>query len=103
MEALREALFLPWPLIRPLRPRSMPEPVGGIFKSTNGGSSWSFLNSGFPSEEFTSMVIDPSAPSTLYAGTSRGLIKSTDGGDSWSVLFGLYKGPQDVNVEALAI
>ena len=30
-----------------------------------------------------SLVIDPSTPNTIYAGTETGLFKSTDGGESW--------------------
>jgi hypothetical protein len=60
---------------------------GRIFKSTNGGNSWlgSFaFDSGF----VATFAIDPSTPSTLYAGLSGifgvgELQKSTDGGKNW--------------------
>jgi cysteine-rich repeat protein len=53
-----------------------------MFKSTNGGTSWSGIDTG---PYFVSaLVIDPSTPTTLYAGTSDGVFKSTDGGTSWS-------------------
>jgi hypothetical protein len=57
---------------------------GGVFKSTNGGASWSAsgLSSVF------SLVIDPLTPTTLYAG-SYGVFKSTDGGASWNPTGGL--------------
>ena len=41
----------------------------GIFKSTNGGASWSPSNAGLPSAAtITALAIDPLTPLTLYAG-----------------------------------
>ena len=72
----------------------------GIFKSTNGGTSWSKLTSGLPpSSQVTrvSLAISRSDPDVLYAGlngtnpansstdTNR-VYTSTNGGVSWSVL-----------------
>ena len=64
---------------------------GGIFKSTNGGGSWSAINAGlqFGSDTHVrALAIDPSTPATLYAGMERGggAFKSTDGGGSWSAI-----------------
>jgi photosystem II stability/assembly factor-like uncharacterized protein len=57
---------------------------GGVFKSTNGGGSWSPANAGLTSNLLFSLAIDPSAPDTLYAGTQQGgVCKSTNGGASW--------------------
>ena len=64
----------------------------GIFKSTDGGASWSSANSGLTTTYFDVLAIDPQNPSTLYAGGDGiGLFfKSTDGGTSWSAVnFGL--------------
>ena len=38
------------------------------------------------SEIVRALVIDPSNPRTIYAGTYAGVIKSTDGGGSWSAV-----------------
>src|SRR5262249_49843401 len=39
----------------------------GLFKSTNGGASWTAIDGGLPSgPSVSSLVIDPSNPSTLY-------------------------------------
>src|SRR6185436_8226535 len=54
---------------------------GGLFKSTNGGNSWTRLNN-FPNVAFT-IAIDPTAPATLYAGGGV-MYKSIDGGTNWS-------------------
>jgi Calx-beta domain-containing protein/beta-propeller repeat-containing protein/carboxypeptidase family protein len=54
---------------------------GGLFKTTDGGSSWSRLNA-FNSTAFT-IAIDPTTPATVYTGSGI-LLKSTNGGASWN-------------------
>src|SRR5260221_4845138 len=58
---------------------------GGVYKSTDGGDSWS-LGTITPSRyPATAVVVDPQTPTTLYAGTPAAkLYKSTDGGATWS-------------------
>ena len=55
---------------------------GGVFKSTNGGGSWTAINAGLITSSVHALAIDPSAPATLYAGTSGGVFKSTNGGEA---------------------
>lgn len=58
----------------------------GVLKSTDGGTTWAALSSSFPTNEsrvVRVVVIDPSTPTTLYAGTNGGLFKSTDSGLTW--------------------
>ena len=56
----------------------------GVYKSTNGAQSWMPMNEGL-TDTVIGLAIDPSNPSTLYAGTSfRGVFKSTDGADTWT-------------------
>lgn len=58
---------------------------GGVFKSANGGDSWSASNTGIWSTYVHALAIDPSTPATLYAGTGGySVFKSTNGGTSWS-------------------
>src|SRR5215472_1512920 len=58
---------------------------GGVFKTTNGGSSWSSVNVGLTNTNVSVVAIDPRTPTTLYAGTSgSGVFKTTDGGNRWS-------------------
>lgn len=57
---------------------------GGVFKSMDGGASWSPSSAGLTRSFIRSLAIDPAAPSTLYAGTAGGVFKSMDGGGSWS-------------------
>src|SRR5262249_5908493 len=57
--------------------------VDGVFKSTDGGSSWVAANTGLTNTPIGALAIDPLTPTTLYAGTGGGVFKSTDGGSSW--------------------
>jgi photosystem II stability/assembly factor-like uncharacterized protein len=53
-----------------------------VFKSTDGGASWSGVPVSYTPSSF---AIDPSTPTTIYAGTyGGGVFKSTDGGDTWT-------------------
>jgi hypothetical protein len=89
---------------------------GDVYRSTDSGGSWSALNS-FPSDGWGSeippinaLAIDPTTPSTLYAGSDEGngsrtsLWKSTNGGGTW-VEAGTWMGPFVLfpSVNALAI
>jgi photosystem II stability/assembly factor-like uncharacterized protein len=61
----------------------------GIFKSTDGGSTWNQLSEGLPSILQANMAIAPSDPNTLYAVVAPGqgqigFYKSTDAGAHWS-------------------
>src|SRR5450432_4219983 len=70
----------------------------GIYKSTDGGENWT--NMGLKeSERIVKILVDPSAPNTVYAcvpgklwsdSDDRGVYKTTDGGKSWSKVL---KGP----------
>jgi len=66
--------------------------ASGVYKSTNAGGSWAAANSGLP-EFFTAdmVVIDGTAPATLYAVSGYGnvsgyggIFKSTDAGGTWA-------------------
>ena len=54
---------------------------GGVFKSTNGGATWSAFNSGFPNPLTTNVraLLTSSTGTTVFAGTDAGLYKSTGG------------------------
>ena len=78
---------------------------GGVFQSTNSGGSWSAVNTGLSGNalDVSALAIDPTTPSTLYAGTGGGgVFQSTNSGGSWSAVnTGLSGNALDVN--ALAI
>ncbi len=67
-------------------------PGSGLYKSTDGGESWTRMSGGLP-DKMGKMAIaaSPSNPERVYAliesdsyGDDRGLWVSTDAGDSWS-------------------
>lgn len=71
----------------------------GIWKSTDGGTTFQHLPSTKPSGEHNStsstwiyvnaIVTHPTDPNILIAGTARQLQRSTDGGQTWSVITGI--------------
>jgi photosystem II stability/assembly factor-like uncharacterized protein len=69
---------------------------GSVFKSTDGGSSWSHIrynltgvsfdpmDGGGYSSSYIGLVVDPQNSDTVYLGTNgAGVFKSKDGGQSW--------------------
>ena len=70
---------------------------GGVWKTTNGGSTWTPLTDTQPSLAVGSIALDPSNPDIVYVGTGEenftsdnyggsGILKSTDGGSTWTQL-----------------
>ncbi|MCX7853563.1 MAG: YCF48-related protein, partial [Caldilineales bacterium] len=70
---------------------------GGLWKTTNGGISWTPLTDGQASLAIGSLAFAPNNPNTLYVGTGEphysadsyygaGLLRSTDGGATWTAL-----------------
>ncbi len=56
----------------------------GVYKSMDGGLNWQSANHGLTNLYINSLAIDPTHPSTLYAGTYHNQVyKSQDGGNSW--------------------
>jgi len=59
---------------------------GGVFKSTDRGSTFRPVNNGLGSLRVASMVMAADDPNTLYAGTvNGGVYKTTDGGANWAI------------------
>jgi hypothetical protein len=44
----------------------------GVFKSTNGGERWVAFNAGLTNSFVRALVIDPTVPKRIYAGTQGG-------------------------------
>ncbi len=55
----------------------------GVFKSTDSGRSWAHAGVGLGYASARALAIDPSVPSTVYAGTPDGVFRSTDSGGTW--------------------
>lgn len=76
---------------------------GGIWKTTNGGSTWTALTDQQASLATGSIAIDPENHLTIYVGTGEenqavdnyygaGILKSTDGGNTWTDIPGPFAG-----------
>lgn len=74
---------------------------GGLWKTTNNGTTWQVLADTIQAYAMGVVVLDPTNPNVVWLGTGEnnhqralgygcGLYKSTDGGQSWS-----YKGLKD--------
>ncbi|MBL0312145.1 MAG: PKD domain-containing protein [Holophagaceae bacterium] len=64
---------------------------GGVWKTINGGTSWTAITDSLGALSNGALAMDPNAPETLFLalgdpfdGTGLGFVKSTDGGTSWS-------------------
>lgn len=55
----------------------------GLFKSTNGGTTWVSASDGLRGAAVVALAVDPSVDGTVYAATRRGVFTSSDGGASW--------------------
>jgi hypothetical protein len=72
-----------------------------VFKSTDGGANWATANTGLNNtSSVPALAIDPTTPTTLYAGTNSGVFKSTDGGATWAAI---NTGLASIIVRALAL
>lgn len=88
--------------------------AGGIWKTTDGGTTWTDKSDGLSRLTFGAIAIDPNNTNTIYAGTGEtiwffnnvtyegnGLYKSTNGGDTWIQItngFGLQTQFSDIEV-----
>jgi photosystem II stability/assembly factor-like uncharacterized protein len=62
----------------------------GMYRSEDGGASWSPANTGLTADAFRCIGPDPLDPGAILAGTEPGrLFRSTDGGGSWRELSGI--------------
>jgi photosystem II stability/assembly factor-like uncharacterized protein len=70
---------------------------GGVWKSLDGGTSWSPLTDHLPTTAIGAIAVDPTNDQVVYAGSGEanfanhsryglGLYKATDGGENWEVL-----------------
>lgn len=86
---------------------------GGIWKTTNGGTSWQVQDDFMANMAVSTLVMDPNDADTIYAGTGEGqglggdrrgagVFKTTNGGTTWTQL-GSTTGAEWQQVNRLAI
>jgi len=113
MDGLRDGQQIPSLAVDPKDPNRLfaavlghpygPNPERGIYRSTDGGNSWTKVLDRGPNVGGSDVLIDPTNPNVVYAalwesrlgpwedgnnyeGTHGGLFKSTDGGATWHQL-----------------
>jgi photosystem II stability/assembly factor-like uncharacterized protein len=66
-------------------------PASGIFKSLDGGKTWSGANDGSTGElQITGLAVQPNDENTVFATSpENGLFQTDDGGQSWTRMEGL--------------
>lgn len=75
-----------------------PHNPGHVFKTADAGGSWTDISGNLPDGPVNSLVLDPSYPNTLYAGTDVGAFVTFDGGANW---FRLGTGMPQVAVDQI--
>jgi uncharacterized protein (TIGR03437 family) len=62
-----------------------PNTQTGVFKTTDGGVTWTAMNGGLTSPTIDALYVDPANPNLVLAGTEPyGVYRSTDGGQTWT-------------------
>ena len=75
----------------------IPPPL--FLKSTDGGTSWNSVRISTNTFSADSFVLDPTNPSTLYAGAGLNLYKSTDRGSTWRVVYQTSSGIRLLSID----
>lgn len=87
---------------------------GGVWKTTNGGASWTWLTPDFPTLQTSALAMAPSNHDVIYAGTGEsfysvdvlngnGILKSIDRGQTWTALASTVNHPGFNNVARLLV
>lgn len=69
----------------------------GVFKSTNGGATWTAASAGLPWDSrtggaITALAVDPRDSNTVYASAREGVFKTANGGAAWTRIAGIVAG-----------
>jgi photosystem II stability/assembly factor-like uncharacterized protein len=63
---------------------SEPAEETGLFRSVDGGKTWTPSAHGIQSSAVTSLAVDPQTAGVVYAGLEGSVFKTSDGGESWT-------------------
>ncbi len=63
-----------------------PSRPGHVFRTKDGGETWADISANLPDSPVNSIILDPSYPNTLYAGTDVGPFVTYNGGANWYAL-----------------
>lgn len=76
----------------PAAPRCSDRTRSQVFRSTDGGATWTPMGGGLPGRSVIGLAVDPEDPDVLYArigsdvtGTFHGAWKTEDGGATWKL------------------
>jgi hypothetical protein len=76
---------------------------GGVYKSTDGGTTWAAANSGITSSSIDAIAVDPSNSNNVYAAGSGHLYKSTNAGTSWTELSQTVGGGASIAISSTTV
>ncbi len=86
---------------------------GGIWKTTDGGNSWTLKTAGITNLATTTLAASDANPDIIYAGTGEGfshifvqgdgMYKSLDGGESWTVVPSTQNNPKFENILRIVV
>lgn len=60
----------------------------GVFRSTDGGTTYTLVTNGLPSDDFSDVVGDPGVSTRFYAGSNGTIYRSDDTGATWITVNG---------------
>jgi len=72
--------------LNPARPQELyagADDARGIWRSTDGGDTWTLVKSDVTGY---ALALDPGQPPVVYAGCWEGVFRSADGGETWTLL-----------------
>jgi hypothetical protein len=65
----------------------------GLYRSSDGGQTWSPANAGMQTTQIFAIAVDPTNAQLVYISTSTAFFKSADGGTTWTQLAAYGGGP----------
>ncbi len=94
MHGMHEINFIVTLAVDPVRPNILYAGTsGGVYRSFDGAGHWTKINNGLVREDarmasmalgVNALLINPTRPDIVYAGTTQGLFKTLDTGETWT-------------------